>query len=232
MVLGLQSRLQHQATKAFHSVVDGCPVPIPLSTPQLDSCHTLGYSCPNIALPGGQYLNSWEASRYAGPRYHAQPPHGLDPMGPALMPSLYFFPASPVISPTAHQQAAQHYIYYPQVQQIMQRGYKVVTGVQREFVSRCCSNCGTTQTPSWRRCKVDGTTLCNACGLYSIEHKVRRPFDTKANGRTKARRITRPTERAAETCQAYKKRQRSCTREAGNDRCNDWRGQRMGQEHQ
>lgn len=226
MVLGLQYRLQQQVTKAFHCVIDGCPVPIPLLTPQLDSCHTLGYSCPNIILPGGQWLNSWEASRYAGPRYYAQPPRGLDPRGPTLLPRLSFFPTGPVISPTAHQQAAQNYIYYPQVQQIVQCGYKVVTGVQRELVSRRCSNCGTTQTPSWRRCKIDGTTLCNACGLYSIEHKVRRPFDTKA------RRITKPIERAAEKGQSYKKRQRSCTRKAGNDRCNDWRGQRMGQERQ
>lgn len=32
-----------------------------------------------------------------------------------------------------------------------------------------CANCGTTRTPLWRRAN-DGSSLCNACGLYSKTH--------------------------------------------------------------
>ncbi|KAL6719274.1 GATA type transcriptional activator of nitrogen-regulated proteins [Lecanora helva] len=41
-----------------------------------------------------------------------------------------------------------------------------------------CSNCGTTQTPLWRR-SPNGSTICNACGLYLKARNTHRP--TKLN---------------------------------------------------
>lgn len=35
----------------------------------------------------------------------------------------------------------------------------------KKVTGQVCSNCGTTRTPLWRRAP-DGTTICNACGLY------------------------------------------------------------------
>jgi len=54
---------------------------------------------------------------------------------------------------------------------------------------RRCENCKTDETPSWRKCKDDGSLLCNACGLYYFEHKRHRPFRTKPDGRTRALRV-------------------------------------------
>ncbi|KAI8339678.1 hypothetical protein BC941DRAFT_421159 [Chlamydoabsidia padenii] len=38
----------------------------------------------------------------------------------------------------------------------------------------CCSNCGTTTTPLWRR-SPQGQTICNACGLYLKARNTTRP---------------------------------------------------------
>lgn len=43
-----------------------------------------------------------------------------------------------------------------------------------------CSNCNTTVTPLWRR-GVDGSYLCNACGLYYKIHKKHRPTELKTD---------------------------------------------------
>ncbi|KAI8607615.1 hypothetical protein BC830DRAFT_1049679, partial [Chytriomyces sp. MP71] len=40
--------------------------------------------------------------------------------------------------------------------------------------TRTCANCGTTETPLWRR-DADGKPTCNSCGLYFKLHKTRRP---------------------------------------------------------
>ncbi|KAI1815152.1 hypothetical protein GGS20DRAFT_576332 [Poronia punctata] len=41
-----------------------------------------------------------------------------------------------------------------------------------------CSNCGTTRTPLWRR-SPQGSTICNACGLYLKARNLARPTNLK-----------------------------------------------------
>lgn len=43
-----------------------------------------------------------------------------------------------------------------------------------------CSNCGTTNTPLWRR-NLDGNPLCNACGLFLKLHGKVRPLSLKTD---------------------------------------------------
>ena len=53
---------------------------------------------------------------------------------------------------------------------------------------KVCSNCGTTSTPSWRRCVEGKNLLCNACGLYAKLHNKSRPFVISTDGSVKVQR--------------------------------------------
>ncbi|SPO21844.1 probable Siderophore biosynthesis regulatory protein URBS1 [Ustilago trichophora] len=44
-----------------------------------------------------------------------------------------------------------------------------------------CSNCGVTSTPLWRRAP-DGSTICNACGLYMKSHSTHRAASSRPGG--------------------------------------------------
>ncbi|KAI8583775.1 hypothetical protein K450DRAFT_288191 [Umbelopsis ramanniana AG] len=48
-----------------------------------------------------------------------------------------------------------------------------------------CSNCFTTETPSWRRCSEGKNLLCNACGLYEKLHHTPRKICLHPDGSTK-----------------------------------------------
>jgi len=52
--------------------------------------------------------------------------------------------------------------------------------------TQTCENCGTQQTPLWRKDKDTGVILCNACGIYRKTHGVDRPV-----GSLKARKTAR-----------------------------------------
>lgn len=41
--------------------------------------------------------------------------------------------------------------------------------------NKVCKNCGTTDTPFWRKDKKSGLPLCNACGLYFAKNDADRP---------------------------------------------------------
>jgi len=54
--------------------------------------------------------------------------------------------------------------------------------------TQTCDNCGTQQTPLWRKDKDTGVILCNACGIYRKTHGVDRPV-----GSLKPRKSVRTT---------------------------------------
>jgi hypothetical protein len=57
---------------------------------------------------------------------------------------------------------------------------------------KCCTNCGATSTPSWRRCPEGKILLCNACGLYQKLHRKPRPVTVDSQGNVKVARANSP----------------------------------------
>lgn len=58
--------------------------------------------------------------------------------------------------------------------------------IKKKSKQRVCSNCQTTNTPSWRRGGNGKTLLCNACGLYQKLHNRPRHYSVSSEGKTKA----------------------------------------------
>ncbi|EJW03053.1 hypothetical protein EDEG_00247 [Edhazardia aedis USNM 41457] len=57
---------------------------------------------------------------------------------------------------------------------------------KRRAQLKICSNCSTTNTPTWRRSADNRSVLCNACGLYKRLHGRNRPYNKLSDGKTKA----------------------------------------------
>ena len=47
---------------------------------------------------------------------------------------------------------------------------------------KCCFNCGTMESPGWRRHAPTGNRLCNACGIYANTHGEMRPILRNKDG--------------------------------------------------
>ncbi|KAJ2374694.1 hypothetical protein GGI05_007251, partial [Coemansia sp. RSA 2603] len=59
----------------------------------------------------------------------------------------------------------------------------VIPSINHDGSVKSCSNCKSTDTPSWRRHPESQDLLCNACGLYLRLHRKPRPiaFDEEGN---------------------------------------------------
>jgi hypothetical protein len=68
----------------------------------------------------------------------------------------------------------------PRPKSIRQHAVRKDTQVMTEHETIECSNCHTTNTPLWRR-DENGSTLCNACGLYQKMHHSARPISMKTD---------------------------------------------------
>ncbi|KAJ2345405.1 hypothetical protein GGH92_004064 [Coemansia sp. RSA 2673] len=66
-----------------------------------------------------------------------------------------------------------------------------------------CSNCLTTDSPTWRRHKLTQGHVCNACGLYFRLHERNREFVTNARGQRVVKRQPRGTSRRGQKSKAY-----------------------------
>ncbi|KAJ2083735.1 hypothetical protein H4R24_000598 [Coemansia sp. RSA 988] len=59
----------------------------------------------------------------------------------------------------------------------------VLPAIDQSGQVKCCDNCTTAETPSWRRHPETQKLLCNACGLYLRLHRRARPITLDESGR-------------------------------------------------
>lgn len=114
------------------------------------------------------------------------PPGQFFPMNQGQFPGnpgsqqMFFFspPQSPYVRPLQlHSPHMMEQYFYEQSPQ----HHTVPTPIQH-VQQKQCANCGTSNTPSWRRCPEGKDLLCNACGLYAKLHGRPRPFKMADDG--------------------------------------------------
>ncbi|KAJ1720346.1 Sodium- and chloride-dependent GABA transporter 1, partial [Coemansia biformis] len=58
----------------------------------------------------------------------------------------------------------------------------IIPAINQDGSYKCCANCMTATTPSWRRHPETQELLCNACGLYLRLHRKSRPITLDDSG--------------------------------------------------
>ena len=127
---------------------------------------------------------------YAPARPAYTPAAAPSPLGhPAQSswPATSIFPPGPSAAAAGPSAAAYLPGGGPDVQAWLSRGIKrslpTVT-VPRTGGSRTCCNCRSTNTPFWRKDRITGEPLCNACGLYAAKNNHNRPANLWLEGQS------------------------------------------------
>ena len=53
---------------------------------------------------------------------------------------------------------------------------RMATAAHGKSAPKACANCGTRDTPLWRKDPTTGIVMCNACGIYYKNHGFHRPL--------------------------------------------------------
>lgn len=102
----------------------------------------------------------------------------------APAPQMFFFPPPQAPQYVRPMQVHQSHMLDPYFYDHGGPHHTVPTPIQH-IQQKQCANCGTSNTPSWRRCPEGKDLLCNACGLYAKLHGRPRPFKMSDDGSVK-----------------------------------------------